>query len=123
MSVTEEELANAAHRADRIGLYACPHTGVALGGLEKLVAAGKIDKEEEPLEIQIEHEALVTSLIHAIYAAARKEDDFRTESFLRWFVDEQAEEEEHSRNLLQEFKFAEKADALIDLDRALAERK
>ena len=50
-----EELANAAHRADRIGLYACPHTGVALGGLEKLVAAGKIDKEEEVIVISTAH--------------------------------------------------------------------
>ena len=94
---------------------------VVLGDIKKL---GKdYASLEEPLQIQIDHEALVTSLIHAIYAAARKEDDFRTESFLVWFVDEQAEEEEHSRNLLQEFKFAEKADALIDVDRALAERK
>ncbi|MBS7391638.1 MAG: threonine synthase, partial [Fibrobacter sp.] len=55
VSVTEEELANAAHRADRIGLYACPHTGVALGGLEKLVAAGKIDKEEAVIVIRTAH--------------------------------------------------------------------
>ncbi|PJJ40557.1 threonine synthase [Hallerella succinigenes] len=55
VSVTEEELANAAHRADRIGLYACPHTGVALGGLEKLVAAGKIDKEEAVIVISTAH--------------------------------------------------------------------
>jgi threonine synthase len=55
VSVSEEELANAAHRADRIGLYACPHTGVALGGLEKLVAAGKIDKEEEVIVISTAH--------------------------------------------------------------------
>lgn len=55
VSVTEEELANAAHRADRIGLYACPHTGVALGGLEKLVAAGNIDKEEEVIVISTAH--------------------------------------------------------------------
>ena len=55
VSVTEEELANAAHRADRIGLYTCPHTGVALGGLEKLVAAGKIDKEEEVIVISTAH--------------------------------------------------------------------
>ena len=27
---TESELANAAAEADRAGLYACPHTGVAL---------------------------------------------------------------------------------------------
>ncbi len=55
VSVSEEELANAAHRADRIGLYACPHTGVALGGLEKLVLQGKIDKEEEVVVISTAH--------------------------------------------------------------------
>ncbi|MBR4347782.1 MAG: threonine synthase, partial [Fibrobacter sp.] len=55
VSVTEEELANAAHRGDRIGLYCCPHTGVALGALEKLVAAGKIDKEENVVVISTAH--------------------------------------------------------------------
>ena len=37
---TESELANAAARADREGAFACPHTGVALAALEKLVARG-----------------------------------------------------------------------------------
>ena len=35
---TEAELADAAARADRTGLFNCPHTGVALAALEKLVA-------------------------------------------------------------------------------------
>jgi len=39
---TESELANAAARADREGTFTCPHTGVALAGLEKLVAQGVI---------------------------------------------------------------------------------
>ncbi|MCQ2120528.1 MAG: threonine synthase [Fibrobacter sp.] len=55
VSVTEEELANAAHRGDRIGLYCCPHTGVALGALEKLVAAGKIAKDENVVVISTAH--------------------------------------------------------------------
>ncbi|MBO7512376.1 MAG: threonine synthase, partial [Fibrobacter sp.] len=38
-----------------IGLYCCPHTGVALGALEKLVAAGKIDKEENVVVISTAH--------------------------------------------------------------------
>ncbi len=42
----EEELAEAAARADRTGLYADPHTGVALAALEKLVKAGTIKKTE-----------------------------------------------------------------------------
>ena len=39
---SEAELADAAARADRHGLFACPHTGVALAALEKLAAAGTI---------------------------------------------------------------------------------
>ena len=35
---SEEELADAAARADRTGMYTCPHTAVALAVLEKLVA-------------------------------------------------------------------------------------
>ncbi len=34
---SEEELANAAALADRTGMYSCPHTGVALAVLLKLV--------------------------------------------------------------------------------------
>ena len=39
---SEDELANAAARADRTGLFNCPHTGVALAVLEKLVARGAV---------------------------------------------------------------------------------
>ena len=39
---SEAELADAAARADRTGLFNCPHTGVALAALEKLVARGEI---------------------------------------------------------------------------------
>jgi len=35
---SEEELADAAARADLSGMFSCPHTGVALAALEKLVA-------------------------------------------------------------------------------------
>jgi threonine synthase len=42
---TEEELAEAAARADRTGMYVCPHTAVALAVLEKLVGRGVIDKD------------------------------------------------------------------------------
>jgi threonine synthase len=43
---TEAELADAAAAADRTGLFNCPHTGVALAALEKLVARGEIDRRE-----------------------------------------------------------------------------
>jgi threonine synthase len=39
---TEAELADAAARADRTGMFNCPHTGVALAALQKLVDTGQI---------------------------------------------------------------------------------
>jgi len=48
---SETELADAAARADRTGMFCCPHTGVALAALEKLVAAGTIKKSERVVVI------------------------------------------------------------------------
>ncbi len=48
---TENELANAAARANRTGLLCCPHTGVALGVLEKLVKQGVIKKQDSVVVI------------------------------------------------------------------------
>jgi threonine synthase len=39
---SESELADAAARADRTGMFTCPHTGVALAALEKLAGRGVI---------------------------------------------------------------------------------
>src|SRR6185295_13953463 len=43
---SEQELCDAAARADRTGMYTCPHTAVALAVLEKLVGRGVIPKNE-----------------------------------------------------------------------------
>ena len=43
---SEEELCDAAARADRTGMYTCPHTAVGLAVLEKLVQRGTIQKNE-----------------------------------------------------------------------------
>jgi threonine synthase len=43
---SEAELADAAARADRTGMFNCPHTGVALAVLVKLRARGLIDPKE-----------------------------------------------------------------------------
>jgi threonine synthase len=42
----EAELADAAARADRTGMFTCPHTGVALAALEKLVARGQVEPRQ-----------------------------------------------------------------------------
>jgi threonine synthase len=43
---SEAELADASARADRTGLFNCPHTGVALAALEKLAARGEINRQD-----------------------------------------------------------------------------
>lgn len=48
---TESELAEAAARADRTGLFTCPQTGVALAALLKLVDAGTIRPAERVILI------------------------------------------------------------------------
>jgi threonine synthase len=52
---TEEELADAAALGDRTGMFNCPHTGVALAVLLKLLKAGKIDKKERVVVISTAH--------------------------------------------------------------------
>jgi threonine synthase len=52
---TEEELADAAALGDRTGMFNCPHTGVALAALLKLLKAGKIDKAERVVVISTAH--------------------------------------------------------------------
>ena len=46
-AITESELAEAAAKADRTGLYCCPQTGVAIASLIKLVESGTIQKNEK----------------------------------------------------------------------------
>jgi len=53
--VSEQELSDAAHRADKTGLYCCPHTGVALGALFKLKEKGLISNEESVVVISTAH--------------------------------------------------------------------
>ncbi len=48
---TEEELANAAARADRTGLFNCPHTGVALAVLIKMIERKQIQKDDRVIVI------------------------------------------------------------------------
>src|SRR5439155_804347 len=48
---SEDELANAAALADRTGLFADPHTGVALAALLKLVESGQIAHDDRVIVI------------------------------------------------------------------------
>ena len=52
---TEQELADAAALGDLTGMFNCPHTGVALAALIKLLKAGKIDKSERVVVVSTAH--------------------------------------------------------------------
>lgn len=52
---TEDELSNAAALADRTGLFNCPHTGVALAGLFKLIKNKKLDPKAKTVVISTAH--------------------------------------------------------------------
>jgi len=55
VDATEQELADAAALGDTTGMLSCPHTGVALAALVKLLKGGKIDKSERVVVISTAH--------------------------------------------------------------------
>lgn len=52
---TEDDLADAAAQADRTGLYACPHTGVALAALRKLRTRGVVSATDRCVVVSTAH--------------------------------------------------------------------
>ena len=52
---TEDELADAAAHADLTGMFTCPHTGVALAVLKKLIARGEINGSDKIVVVSTAH--------------------------------------------------------------------
>jgi len=52
---SEQELMDASARADRFGLFTCPHTGVALAALEKLAARQVIGPDDRVVVVSTAH--------------------------------------------------------------------
>jgi len=72
----------------------------------------------------LEHEQFVTSRIHLLFKLAVEANEFPAQMFLQWFVNEQVEEEKNATEILENLKLAgESGNALLMLDRALAQRK
>lgn len=71
----------------------------------------------------LEHEQKVTSLINDLYALATKEKDYATQSMLKWFIDEQVEEEDHARTMIDNLKMINgNGYGMYMLDKELAAR-
>ncbi len=77
----------------------------------------------DAFEQALAHEQRVTAAIHGIYALAEQERDYATMSMLKWFIDEQVEEEKSAEEIIQHLKLiGNDGVGLLMLDRKLAER-
>ena len=71
----------------------------------------------------LEHEKKVTSLINNLSAIAHEDRDFASLNRLVWFIDEQVEEEESARDMIQAFEAVEgNKYGMYMLDKELAAR-
>ena len=69
-------------------------------------------------EFSLEKEREVTKSIYGLYKIAKDESDFATVSFLKWFVDEQVEEEKVVSDMIDKLKMARgNSDSLLLQDR------
>ena len=100
---------------------------ISRGGKVTLKPIEKVDTEwKSPLaafEQTLQHEEKVTSLINDLYALAEQEKDYATQSMLKGFIDEQVEEEENAKAIIDTLKLiGDKGYGLYQLDKELATR-
>ncbi len=98
------------------------------GGKVKLQAidAPKIDWKAplEAFQDAYEHEKKVTGMIYNLVEAARGEKDYAADSMLKWFVDEQVEEEANTLQIVEQLKMiGDSKGSIFMLDHQLAKRK
>ena len=74
-------------------------------------------------EKTLEHEIYVTSLINNLMDVAEEVKDRASLSFLKWFIDEQVEEESNCEDIIAQLKIVDcSGDALFMMDREMAQR-
>ena len=80
-----------------------------------------------PLEVftkALEHEQYVTSRIHSMYEVAVKEKDYAAMTHLHWFIDEQVEEEDQTREIVDKLTMVgDNMNGLFVIDGQLGARK
>jgi len=74
-------------------------------------------------EYTLEHERFVTGRINLLLQIAREENDYASESFLKWYVDEQVEEEASAAAIIDKLRLVgEMGGGLFMLDKELGSR-
>lgn len=93
-----------------------------LAAIEEPKLAG-IKSAADIFAAALKHEQKVTGLIGKIYEAAKADKDYAAESFVKWYIDEQVEEEDSATEALEKIKLAgSNGAALLMLDQEMAGR-
>jgi ferritin len=97
------------------------------GGVPKLMAIeaprASWKSPLEAFEDAYAHELKVTALINGLLETARAEKDYAAESLLKWFIDEQVEEEANATQIVEQFKMVgESKGSTYMIDRKLGKR-
>jgi len=98
------------------------------GGVVDLKTLGapevEFDTPLEAFEQILEHERYITSRINDLYDLAVRERDYPLQTLLHWFIDEQVEEEESARDIIDNLRLiGESGSELFLLDRELGGRQ
>ena len=117
-SQAKEEFGHAARFGKFIG---------EMGGKVLLAPIEAVQQEwNTPLaafEDTLKHEKVVTGKIHNLMDLAIELKDYATQSMLKWFIDEQVEEEDTARKIVEKLKKIENSPAgLYALDKQLGKR-
>ena len=92
----------------------------------KAIKEAPVHYAKPPVEViqeVLKHEQFVTASINSLYELALAEKDYKTQTFLQWFINEQVEEEENDRNILDVFKHINGNAGLLILDKELGKRE
>lgn len=92
---------------------------------EMLPLEGQTNEYKSVLDVfkkGLEHEQFITSKIHALYDQAVKDKDYFAQKFLDWYVNEQAEEENHFEGWIAKIERAKDGPGLTMLDQEAGAR-
>ena len=78
----------------------------------------------EAFELVLEHEQYITERIAKLFELATREHDYALQSLLKWFIDEQVEEEDNARNAIDALRLVgDSGPGLFLFDREMGARK
>jgi len=97
------------------------------GGVVELMPIAEVPRKWDSIitifEETLKHEQKVTALINHLMDVAIDERDHAAKSFLQWYVDEQVEEEDNVRTILDQLKLVGGAgNGLFMIDKDLSQR-